>query len=40
MHDIMKAYGTFGDAAKEGTFKVVLKNDGTKVSDNVSFLKG
>ena len=26
MHDIMKAYDTFGNAAKEGALKVILKN--------------
>jgi alcohol dehydrogenase len=36
MSDIMKAYDTFGNAAREGALKVVLKNEGTKVSDNVS----
>ena len=30
MNDIMKAYDTFGNAAKEGALKVVLKNDGAK----------
>jgi alcohol dehydrogenase len=29
MHDIMKAYDTFGNAAEEGALKMVLKNDGT-----------
>ena len=29
MEDILKAYDTFGDAAKDGTLKVVLKNAGT-----------
>ncbi len=28
MKDILKAYETFGNAAKEGALKVVLKNDG------------
>ena len=28
MHDIMKAYDTFGNAAKEGALKVVLTNGG------------
>jgi alcohol dehydrogenase len=32
MNDIMKAYDTFANAAQEGALKVVLKNDGTKVS--------
>jgi hypothetical protein len=36
MNDIMKAYDTFGNAAKEGALKVVLKNDGTKLSDAAS----
>jgi alcohol dehydrogenase len=36
MNDIMKAYDTFGNAAKEGALKVVLKNDGTKLSDTAS----
>lgn len=27
MNDIMKAYDTFGNAAKEGALKVVLTND-------------
>jgi alcohol dehydrogenase len=36
MSDIMKAYDTFGNAAREGALKVVLKNEGTKVSDNAS----
>jgi alcohol dehydrogenase len=40
MSDIMKAYDTFGNAAKEGALKVALKNDGTKVPDNASSLKG
>jgi alcohol dehydrogenase len=40
MNDIMKAYDTFGNAAKEGALKVVLKNDGTKVSDNASAVRG
>jgi len=30
MHDIMKAYDTFGNAAKESALKVVLINDGTR----------
>lgn len=30
MNDILKAYDTFGNAAKEGALKVVLKNDGTR----------
>ena len=30
MNDIMKAYDTFANAAKEGALKVVLKNDGAK----------
>jgi alcohol dehydrogenase len=30
MNDIMKAYDTFGNAAKEGALKVVLKNDGAR----------
>jgi alcohol dehydrogenase len=30
MNDIMKAYDVFGNAAKEGALKVVLKNDPTK----------
>ena len=34
MKEIMKAYDTFGNAAKEGALKVVLRNDGTKVNDN------
>lgn len=34
MNDIMKAYGTFRNAAKEGALKVVLKNDETMISDN------
>jgi len=36
MNEIMKAYDTFGNAAKEGALKVVLKNDGTKLSDAAS----
>jgi hypothetical protein len=28
MNDIMKAYDTFGNAAKEGALKVVLTNGG------------
>jgi alcohol dehydrogenase len=36
MNDIMKAYDTFGNAAKDGALKVVLKNDGTKLSDMAS----
>ena len=40
MSDIMKAYDTFGNAAKEGELKVALKNDGTKVTENASPLKG
>jgi alcohol dehydrogenase len=32
MNDIMKAYDTFANAAKEGALKVVLKNDGRKGS--------
>jgi alcohol dehydrogenase len=28
MNDIMKAYDTFGNAAREGALKVILKNDG------------
>ena len=36
MNEIMKAYDTFGNAAKEGALKVVLRNDGTKVNDNAS----
>ena len=28
IHDIMKAYDIFGNAAKEGALKVVLKNAG------------
>jgi hypothetical protein len=40
MSDIMKAYDTFGNAAKEGALKVALKNDGTKVPDNASSPKG
>ena len=31
MNDIMKAYDTFGNAAKEGALKVVLTNGGTKL---------
>jgi alcohol dehydrogenase len=30
INDIMKAYDTFANAAKEGALKVVLKNDGAK----------
>jgi alcohol dehydrogenase len=30
MHDIMKAYDTFGNAAKEGALKVVLTNAGPR----------
>lgn len=30
MNDILKAYETFGNAAKEGTLKVVLTNDGPR----------
>ena len=30
MNDIMKAYDTFGNAAKEGALKVVLTNDGSR----------
>jgi hypothetical protein len=26
----MKAYDTFGDAAKEGALKVILRNDGRR----------
>ena len=40
MHDIMKAYATFGNAAQEGALKVVLKNGGTKVSDDASSVVG
>jgi alcohol dehydrogenase len=40
MDDIMKAYDMFGNAAKEGVLKVVLKNDGTNVSDNASSVVG
>src|SRR6202045_742783 len=36
MNDIMKAYDVFGNAAKEGALKVILKTDGTKPSDNAS----
>ena len=36
MKEIMKAYDTFGNAAKEGALKVVLKNDGAKVNDKAS----
>ena len=36
MNEIMKAYDTFGNAAKEGALKVVLKNDGAKVNDKAS----
>jgi alcohol dehydrogenase len=34
MNDIMKAYDTFANAAKEGALKVVLKNDGRKGSED------
>jgi alcohol dehydrogenase len=40
MNDIMKAYDMFGNAAREGALKVILKNDGTKVSDNASSVVG
>jgi alcohol dehydrogenase len=30
LKDIMKAYDTFGNAAKEGALKVVLKNGGAR----------
>jgi threonine dehydrogenase-like Zn-dependent dehydrogenase len=30
MYDIMKAYDTFGNAAKEGALKVVLTSDGPR----------
>ena len=30
MHDIMKAYDTFGNAAKEGTLKVVLTSSAAR----------
>jgi alcohol dehydrogenase len=30
MHDIMKAYDTFGTAAREGARKVVLANGGPR----------
>ncbi|MGB8322022.1 MAG: zinc-dependent alcohol dehydrogenase family protein [Candidatus Acidiferrum sp.] len=33
MTDILKAYNVFGNAAKEGALKVVLKNNGTKASE-------
>jgi alcohol dehydrogenase len=36
MSDIMKAYDTFGNAARDGALKVVLKNEGTNVHDNAS----
>src|ERR1700680_1292286 len=38
LNDIMKAYDTFGNAAKEGALKVILKNDGTMVSAEASYL--
>jgi alcohol dehydrogenase len=28
MHDVMKAYDTFGNGAQEGALKVILTNDG------------
>jgi alcohol dehydrogenase len=40
MNDIMKAYDIFGNAAKEGALKVILKTDGTKLSDNASSVVG
>jgi hypothetical protein len=40
MSDIMKAYDTPENAAKEDALKVVLKNDGTKVSENASSVLG
>src|SRR6202521_5073063 len=36
MNDIMKAYDTFGNAAKEGALKVVLKNEGAEAGDSAS----
>ena len=36
----MKAYDVFGNAAKEGALKVILKTDGTKPSDNASSVVG
>jgi len=36
----MKAYDTFGNAAEEGALKVILKNDGTKVSGNACSFAG
>ena len=30
LHDIMKAYATFGNAAQDGALKVLLKNDGAR----------
>jgi alcohol dehydrogenase len=40
MNDIVKAYDLFGNAAQEGALKVVLKNDGAKVSDTGSAVAG
>ena len=36
LNDIMKAYDIFGNAAKEGALKVVLKNVGAQAGDPVS----
>src|SRR6202023_76107 len=38
MKEIMKAYDTFGNATKESALKVILKNDGTKVIAEPSYL--
>jgi hypothetical protein len=38
--NIMKAYDTFGNAAKEGALKVILKNDVTKITDNLPLVVG
>ena len=36
LNDIMKAYDTFGNAAKEGALKVILMNDGPDARDELS----
>src|SRR6202521_4955471 len=40
MKDIMRAYDIFGNAAKEGVLKVVLKNNDKKVGGNASSIVG
>jgi len=40
MNDIMRAYDIFGNAAKEGALKVVLKNNDKKVGGNASSIVG